>query len=86
MKMKKETKSKPALRLFRCIPKDKCATCTDILQGIIYPSGICRVGVDVWRDLDKCDCSSHETITYSNIDDVREKYNIVSTKKNEIIG
>ena len=70
---------KRQFELFVCVPHNASITEYNSLQGIIYPSGTCVVGVDAWRDLDKHDCSSHETKRYDNIQKVMEKYRI--TKK-----
>lgn len=54
---------------------------TNLEQAIIFPSGICRVGVDAWRDLDKMDSSSHKVHFYRNVDQLKEEYVLVNSKK-----
>lgn len=79
------TKSKRTI-IFRCITHGKAMSELNIEQGILYPSGKCIIGIDVWRDLNPHDCSSHSTKHYRSMDDVKKDYYVVSTKSLKRIG
>ena len=76
---------KKKISKFRCLEKNRINT-LDILQGIEYPNGICAIGVDVWRNLDKHDCSSHEVLNYPNKETVKRYYNLVAMTNNTLIS
>lgn len=46
----------------------------DICQVIIYSNGYCKLGPDVWRELDRCDTSSYPVKGFKSIDEVEKKY------------
>lgn len=73
-----------SIKTFYCINKnDRMTNCVNnCLQGIIFPNGSVNIGVDVWRDLDKHDCSSHPVKRYASINDAMKDFHIVINHKN----
>ena len=70
---------KPPLRKFWCLSKN-----TNIkgeIEGIIYPSGKCIVGVDVWRFLIKNDFPSYEYKSYNSFTEVKRDFIIIPIRK-----
>lgn len=50
----------------------------NIKQAIIFENGFVKIGVDVWRELDKYDTSSHPVKCFKSIDELKEQYEIRS--------
>lgn len=77
------------LQIFKCISRNYEKSTTSLApyeQGIIYPDGKCKVGIDLWRDLDRHDCSSHEKKIYRSFDVVMKQYWIIPIEGNYTKG
>lgn len=72
------------MKKFRCIKKDyinekhHTSLIMPYEQGIVFNNGVCKVGVDVWRFLDKADFPSHKINIFGDIEAVKEEYYIIS--------
>lgn len=64
---------KRKVRIFRCRNNQT----KEIASGIQYPNGKIKIGIDVWRELNRMDCASYPVETYDSIGAVTEKYSIL---------
>lgn len=67
------------VKLFNALSKQSKNEGT--LQGIIYPNGKVEIGIDVWRDLNSFDFSSHRVYRYDSIKEAKNYYNLIKIRK-----
>lgn len=78
------------MNIFRCVAKKyyqddhKLSLTVPYEQGIQYRDGSCKIGIDIWRSLDKSDTPSYSFITYADLETVKEDYYLV-TKNNKVL-
>ena len=62
------------VKLFQALPKQNKRM--GELQGIMFPNGCVKVGIDVWRELSKHDFPSHPVYEYESIKQLHKEYEV----------
>lgn len=75
---------RPRCNTFKCLPNNAYDTNSLIscdLQGIIFSNGTIKIGVDVWRDLDKHDISQYPFKLFNSMEELQKHYHLIPDKK-----
>lgn len=75
--IKVPAKNKIALLTY-CTPVDETLKLQDPYKKevIIFTNGFCKVGIDVWRELEVHDTSSHPVSKYRSIEELEKEYEL----------
>lgn len=69
-------------KMFMVVPKSIRKEYTlHELQGLLEEDGTVKLGVDIWRSLDKNDDPSYPIINYPSLADVKLNYRLIKIRK-----